>query len=970
MKNIYPYILTSTFILASCGGGGGGGGNTPTTPTTPAPTVNLSADPTSVVLENTSTLTWSSTNATSCSADWTSSTAVSGSEAVTISTTGNNSFSISCTGDGGTRSASVNVEGYRETDGVVVDGYISGAEVCIDEDDSWTCDASENATTSDNEGKFTIRYANGNLVSIGGTDLDSQTLLDNLLITHKLTGHSDFKAVTPVTSVAAFMEYASLVNAALGIDASIDVFTFDPVENKGDGGINDYLYEKGNQLTVLAYALQNIANNLNTTTETTQDYFKAITEEIEKEYTETETKVDIETEAFVTKALENIIAAKSVTIDETAKSNTTKALAGVLPVIEVKSSSDLTTSVIRFAVSTLQTDIQAIANGTASADTVTSYTSDILNYIANDQNIDAGEIAPTITAIADSASTSEDMSVSIKVLSNDSYVTSAPITISDVSNGDNGTTILSDNQITYIPADNYNGSDTFSYTINQANNTSTANVNVNIEAVNDAPSIDTPSSLTIAEGTIEVATIKVSDIDNDDTDLILTHSGKDSESFSLSSERLLSFKNAPVYAEKSQYEITLELSDGNLSSTKEIKIKIQKPNSPPKISANVVSEDENIISLTKLTLSDDETNQLSVSIRPNNPENTNYVPIGTEDDLDGKETVILGNEDGSIFTITSDLIYEGNTIVKLISDIQLADGVQLFLNNSGGIFSVEKKDFFGVPSFPKIEVGGGMFRCSNSLIRRIEIRFGYTVNAGEINLSGCSWIGGALASPDASIDKGRYYLGSNYLEKINTRDNVYMDIVQPNEITFIDNVFYNTGQLSMSFRSADMQQRPKLWGNTFVSKNSIPNAHPYGGCPKAYVCVWESQYISLDSTRNAFLNTNIPSMAATEYFGWGGSDAGIVSYEDYFGITDIEPLDKDQARASGKVAISYPLSSLPLRGTHFQPRLFYDGDYTFSFDIAPDFEAGHRNFYYEITFDDGEFTVTEPVKIQINDISD
>jgi hypothetical protein len=78
------------------------------------------------------------------------------------------------------------------------------------------------------------------LVSIGGTDLDSQTLLDNLLITHKLTGHSDFKAVTPVTSIAAFMEDASLVNAALGIDSSIDVSTFDPVANKGDGGIYDF----------------------------------------------------------------------------------------------------------------------------------------------------------------------------------------------------------------------------------------------------------------------------------------------------------------------------------------------------------------------------------------------------------------------------------------------------------------------------------------------------------------------------------------------------------------------------------------------------------------------------------------------------------------------------------------------------------------------------------------------------------
>jgi len=100
--------LFSSLLLVSCGGGGGGGGGEgPTTPTTPAPTVNLSAEPTSVLLDNTSTLTWSSSYATACSADWTTQTGTSGSEAVTISTVGNNSFSISCTGDGGTRSASV-----------------------------------------------------------------------------------------------------------------------------------------------------------------------------------------------------------------------------------------------------------------------------------------------------------------------------------------------------------------------------------------------------------------------------------------------------------------------------------------------------------------------------------------------------------------------------------------------------------------------------------------------------------------------------------------------------------------------------------------------------------------------------------------------------------------------------------------------------------------------------------------------
>ena len=569
----FVYFLIPLALISACGGGGGGGG--PSTPPTPAPSVNLSAEPTSVLLENSSTLTWSSSNATSCSATWTTLTTTSGSQAVTISNPGNNSFSITCSGAGGSGSASVSVEGYRNTDGVVVDGYISGAQVCIDENASWTCDGSESTTTSDNAGTFTIKYANGNLLSIGGTDLDSQALLDNLLITHKLAGYSAFKAVTPVTSVAAFMEDPSQVNAALGLDASIDVFTFDPVANKGDGGIYDYLYEKGNQLTVLAFALQNITNNLNTTTETTQDYFQAITEEIVKEYTETGTKVDIETEGFVTKALENVIATKSVTITEEAKANTAKALASVLPVIEVKSSNTLTTGVIRFAISTLQTDIQAIANGAASSETITSYTEDILNLIATDQNIDANEITPDISAIADSASTAEDTAVEINVLLNDSYLTSAPISVS-AENGTNGTTSVNSNIITYNPKADFNGSDSFAYTISQGDKTSSADVTVTIEAVNDAPSINTASTLQVAENQTAVTTVSVSDVDEDT--LTLTLGGTDAASFDLSSENVLTFKEAPDYETKSSYVITLTLTDGTEEVTKDLTINITNVN--------------------------------------------------------------------------------------------------------------------------------------------------------------------------------------------------------------------------------------------------------------------------------------------------------------------------------------------------------------------------------------------------------
>ena len=600
-------LISSIFIIASCGGGGGGG---KTTPSTPAPTVNLSAEPTSVLLDSASTLTWSSTNSTSCSATWTNATTGSGSEAVTITSAGNNTFSISCTGAGGAGSKSITVEGYRNIDGIVVDGYISGAEVFIDEDNDWIADSNESSTTSDNDGTFTIKYANGNLISIGGTDLDSQAPLDNLLIAHKLTAHSDFKAVTPVTSVATFMTDSSNINAALGIDSSIDIFTFDPVANRGDGGINDYLYEKGNQLTTLAYALQNITNNLKSTTETTQDYFKAIAEEIEKEFTETSTKVDIETESFIIKALDNVVAAKSVTISDEAEANTTKALSGIMPVIEVKSSTNLTTSVIRFAVSTLQTDIKAIANGTASSETITSYTENILSYIAIDQSIDSDQIAPDISAIADAITTSEDTAVEINVLANDSFLTSAPITVSSA-NGTNGSTEVLNNFITYTSDADYNGTDTFSYTITQGDKTSSADVSVTIEAIDDAPVFTSSTTFSAAENQTAIGTVTATDADSGDTVTFIV-SGSE---LAITSAGVLTFASAPDYETKFSYTATVTASDGTNTTTQAITVSVTDVNESPAFASSAsFSAAENQISIGTVSVSDPESQSITYSL--------------------------------------------------------------------------------------------------------------------------------------------------------------------------------------------------------------------------------------------------------------------------------------------------------------------------------------------------------------------
>ena len=80
------------------------------TATTPAPTVSLSANPLSITAGSSSVLTWSSTNATSCTASggtFTGTKAASGTQSV--SPTANTTYSLSCTGAGGTASKSVTV---------------------------------------------------------------------------------------------------------------------------------------------------------------------------------------------------------------------------------------------------------------------------------------------------------------------------------------------------------------------------------------------------------------------------------------------------------------------------------------------------------------------------------------------------------------------------------------------------------------------------------------------------------------------------------------------------------------------------------------------------------------------------------------------------------------------------------------------------------------------------------------------
>ena len=129
----------------------------------------------------------------------------------------------------------------------------------------------------------------------------------------------------------------------------------------------------------------------------------------------------------------------------------------------------------------------------------------------------------------------------------------------EANNGSNGSTSVSNNIVTYSPDTDFNGSDSFSYTITQSEKSATADVNITINPVNDDPVINIASTLEVEENQTSVATISVSDVDIEDT-LTLSLGGTDQDSFDLSSENVLTFKTAADYETKKSYSIHIQKS--------------------------------------------------------------------------------------------------------------------------------------------------------------------------------------------------------------------------------------------------------------------------------------------------------------------------------------------------------------------------------------------------------------------------
>ena len=139
-------------------------------------------------------------------------------------------------------------------------------------------------------------------------------------------------------------------------------------------------------------------------------------------------------------------------------------------------------------------------------------------YHFNTELRDGGGNQPPV-AVNDSASVNEDGSVDIAVLGNDSDPDDDPLDVTGVSNPPHGTSSVNPNDtIHYQPDGNYNGADSFSYTLSDGNGGSdTGNVSMTVNPRNDFPvAVDDSGVTTGSETPVDIYVLdNDSDVDSD-----------------------------------------------------------------------------------------------------------------------------------------------------------------------------------------------------------------------------------------------------------------------------------------------------------------------------------------------------------------------------------------------------------------------------------------------------------------------
>ncbi len=466
-----------------------------------------------------------------------------------------------CGGGGGSLGTPAPLEPVTIS-GSVQDGYISGATVFIDTIQNYILDEGEKSAITNDKGEFSLhfedRLPSGFLVSVGGTDLDTGITDTELVFVKGVVDNSNTNLITPLSSIATYLTSSSDLNKILGFSSSYEFVH--PVTNK-----NSKYYQAANKLSVLTKILRSITNTrkgFNNYELDTHIFFETIASRLAQNDLGQAIKID-ET-VFLEQLLTDLEIKQSIQINN--KSDVSIAVSNALSLIQYKSD-DLTNRLLKWANETLPDEIVSGTQSSANASYFDKFKNDIFNLVItsstfNGLSYDASQLVPSLAIGTDTFTINEDTASTIDVLANDDFMSSYPFTFSPDLTPVNGSSSLVDNKIVYTPNANFNGTETFSYSLTQNGQTKTGSVNITITPVNDAPEIGIALPITVNENQTAIKTILFSDVDSAAELITTSLSGTDASYFNYTSAGVLSFKEAQDYESKNSFSITITATDG------------------------------------------------------------------------------------------------------------------------------------------------------------------------------------------------------------------------------------------------------------------------------------------------------------------------------------------------------------------------------------------------------------------------